>query len=368
MRPHNTKLGLLALAVSSTASAASSVSECLHTRTSELAALSACGDAGSLNYCISHLPVSQFTSSDDSLLTADLERCFFSAGCTPQEASIEAFWTLRRCDSNPRSGSDLRRRQGGVGDGIAANAGLAGPGAIIAARDPAPAPTPAPIPQAATTTAAAAAANSSPATCFTETQVSVTVCPVQSTGTSSGQQLSCYPTTAPSSVCAAGLICKADPEGNPSCMYAQTSFGVAGTVIAIFFAVAITVSIVSICFLCCRERRSQKKLERAAEAAKIAKDAKLAAAAAKKPSSSVTGAAGAGGMTENQPLMPAPPAKDLPPMIPQQYQGSGTGHEAPAEGHGGQGVQFQQQPLYDDYYGNGSNGQPNPFQDPHPLR
>ncbi|KAJ4300608.1 hypothetical protein N0V88_003292 [Collariella sp. IMI 366227] len=111
-----------------------------------------------------------------------------------------------------------------------------------------------------------------PLPCFTDTTTEITHCPIQTTGPSSGKKLSCYPTAMTSAKCREGLICQADVQGNPSCMYKHSGLGVDGIVIAIVFAAAVAISIVAICFMCCRERREHKKIERAAEAAKIAKE------------------------------------------------------------------------------------------------
>jgi len=121
-------------------------------------------------------------------------------------------------------------------------------------------------------------AQKSPATCFTTTSVTVTDCPT--TNGPDGKRPSCSDKVVPSAVCAAGLICRTDRDGNPSCMYEQ-GMGLAGIIIAIVLGSAVGISVASICFFCIKEKRVQKKLVRAAEAAKMAMEAKTSARAAR---------------------------------------------------------------------------------------
>ncbi|KAK0641503.1 hypothetical protein B0T16DRAFT_297696, partial [Cercophora newfieldiana] len=234
--------------------------ECLHTRSQELAAAASCGDEGSLNYCFSHL-VSTDSATPVEQLTSELESCFVSAGCTNAESQIMALWTLQRCNEAP---SDLRRRRDGAIP-LPREAG-AMPGITMVA-----------VRQANDEPTTAAPAPTSTLTCFTETTIEITSCPVQTTGAGAGKKLSCFPTQVPSSVCADNLICQIDNQGNPSCMIKQSKLPLEGIIIAIVFASFIAVSVISICFFCCRERRQQSRLLRAAEAAKIAQEAKTQA-------------------------------------------------------------------------------------------
>ncbi|KAK5658243.1 hypothetical protein OQA88_2218 [Cercophora sp. LCS_1] len=313
--------------------------ECVHTRSEELAARASCGDEGSLNYCFSHL-VSLNPNTADEQLASELERCFQNAGCTDAESQIEALWTLQRCDSEP---TDLRRRRPEAAMPIAREASPLGGGITIVAARQATTNPPAGTQPAPTT---AAPANRSPSPCFTETTVDITSCPTQSTGPDAGKKLPCFPTQIPSQVCAAGLICQMDNQGNPSCMFKESGLGLAGTIIAIFFASAVAISVVSVCFFCCRERRVQNRLIRAAEAAKIAQEAKTQAAVnAKKVGNDGPG-------LDRQPLMSQPASEDLPPL-PQMQSQYGSG--------GYQGGAAQD-------YNSGGHGQ-NPFVDSgHPLR
>ncbi|KAK0627284.1 hypothetical protein B0T14DRAFT_423150 [Immersiella caudata] len=312
--------------LASAASPNNNAPECLHNRSQELAALASCGDEGSINYCFTHL-VSSDSSTPVEQLASELESCFVSAGCTNAESQIEALWTLQRCNDDP---SELRRRRNG---------------AIPLPREAAPMPgiTMVAARQADNNPTTTAAIPTSTLTCFTETSVEITSCPVQTTGGDSGKKLSCFPTVVPSSVCADGLICQVDGQGNPSCMVKQSKLPLEGIIIAIVFASFIAVSVISICFFCCRERRQQNRLIRAAEAAKIAQEAKTQAMidAKKSASRSVSG-----GGADRTPLMSQPAGEDLP-ALQQQYGGG-----------------YQQAPNTD--YDNG-HGQ-NPFTDSHPMR
>ncbi|KAK0715612.1 hypothetical protein B0H67DRAFT_554104 [Lasiosphaeris hirsuta] len=317
------------------ASASPNRTECLQTRSRELAASASCGNEGSLNYCFSHLSSESATAPE--LLTAELERCFVSAGCTPAESQIEAFWTLQLCDGaiNP----DLRRRrtyqdpEGAIPLPRAAGITLA----------PRQDTTAAPAPDA-TTPPSPTTKPASPSPCFTETLVSINSCPLQETGPDAGKRLPCFPTVAPSSVCVEDLICQIDGQGNPSCMYRQSQPGLAGIIIAIFFASAVFISVCSICFFCCREQRVQRRLTRAAEAAKIAADAKTQALVAAKRGNTSPDAA------DRQPLMADAPAV---PGLPRGYAAGGYRDQG-ADGF--QRGQQQQNPFVDDE------------RDAHPLR
>lgn len=314
-----------ALLLRSTAvSATSSAPECLNTHSLALAELASCGDVGSLNHCFSNQVALDATTAPEQL-TSELERCFQNAGCTHAESQIEALWTLQRCSTGHLSpedpSSDLRRRRTGaipLPRGPAPIPGIT----IIAARQDTP-PTP--------TTAGPAANPAVPSPCFIETDISITSCPIQSTGASSGKKLPCFPTTVPSEVCAPKLICQIDSRGNPSCMVRQSSLGLAGTIIAIFFAAAVAVSVFTVCFLCCRERKSQRRLMRAAEAAKIAQEAKTQAMlSAKRNAASVADDVA----LDRQPLMGQQQqggGHQLPPM-PSQYAGA-TGYGGGAQGN-----------------------------------
>lgn len=315
-------LSLAALLLRSTAvSATSSAPECLNTHSLALAERASCGDVGSLNHCFSNQVALDATTAPEQL-TSELERCFQNAGCTHAESQIEALWTLQRCSTGHLTpedpSSDLRRRRTGAIPLPRGPAPIPGITIIAARQDNPPTPTTAP------------AANPAVSPCFIETDISITSCPIQSTGANSGKKLPCFPTTVPSEVCAPKLICQIDSRGNPSCMVRQSSLGLAGTIIAIFFAAAVAVSVFTVCFLCCRERKSQRRLMRAAEAAKIAQEAKTQAMlSAKRNAASVADDVA----LDRQPLMGQQQQHQLPPM-PSQYAGGGsTGYGGGAQGN-----------------------------------
>ena len=319
----DTILASLVLASATLASAGSW--ECLHTRSRELAIAASCGDEGSLSACFSHLPA----SNQPEALSSDLERCFVSAGCTPTEAHVEAFWAVKHCDV--ASSSDLRRHRRQPDDD-AANILLA-KDPLVAARNPLAAAGPAITAmrprQDTAATVTTTASQTSPSPCFTDTSTDVSTCT-----TLDGGSKTCFlaPTTA--AKCRDGLICQFDMQGNPSCMYKHSSLDVGGIIIASVFAAAVVAAVIGICFMCCRERREHRRIDRAAEAARIAKEAKSqATAAAKRPGVSVTGGIGGGGgaSVEGQPLMYQGEPQG---QQPQQYYAQ-QGQQQPPSGYGG---------------------------------
>jgi hypothetical protein len=327
---------LPSLLLASAAIASAGRLECFRTRSRELASAASCGDAGSLSDCFSNLPL----STPPEALVQELERCFVSAGCTSAESKIEGAWVMRRCDAGS---PDLRRarHQPDSDDPllVAAKDPQLGP------RDALPAMTAMVLPRQTTAGAATATGSNtltSPSPCFTDSTTSTTTCPVQTTGPDAGKRLACSTIVITSAVCREGLICKSDSEGNPSCMYKQSALGVDGIIIAVVFAGALFVGLLSVCILCCRERAEHQRLERAAEAARIAKEAKAqATAAAKRPGLSVTGPVSSPAV-EGQPLM---------------YQGGGDAPSSPSA----QQMSFAQQPYQ--LQSQQGYGAPNPFAD-----
>ncbi|KAK4146573.1 uncharacterized protein C8A04DRAFT_9595 [Dichotomopilus funicola] len=285
--------------------------ECLHTRSLELASYAACGDEGSLNYCFSHLPL---TTQSDSL-SGELERCFVSAGCTVDESRIEAVQVFQRCDTTSAVPADLRRGRRQFGSEDSSDNGSDQPDkgakepfhallARVTAAMQLPRETPGVVSLAARQdTATTTGRPASPSPCFTDTTTEFTSCPTQSTGTDAGKKLSCFLAVMATPRCRDGVICKSDAQGNPSCMWKNSSLGLDGIIISAIFAGAIAVSIIAICFMCCRERSEHRRIERAAEAARIAKEAKTqATVAGKRAGQSVTGGV-SGPAVEGQPLM-----------------------------------------------------------------
>jgi hypothetical protein len=314
--PHSrSAAGLFAIILSSSAIFAdaatpSSRAECVRDRSRELAQLAACGHEGSLNYCFSNLP--------EFFLQTDLETCFQNAGCTLDESSIEAFWTLRRCET-PENLGDLRRRQNNRP--AATPQDDPDPNAPATTQQPAKQTTQAKNTQPATTQKAAttqkpaqttqaaqqqttsqpsedvvivtqtvgttsadaqsAGTTNTRLTCIITTTQDITTCPLQSTGPRSGREtLSCFPTQISFPTCSPGLFCSSDPQGGPTCMKLNNTLDTGGVIIALFFAIAITAAIGMITFLCCKEKAQQRKLAAKAEAAAIAKAAAVGAGAA----------------------------------------------------------------------------------------
>lgn len=330
-------LVLLSASRSTCATPAAGQIECVRTRSWELATRADCGDNGSLHYCFGTL--STFFNS------ADLQSCFVNAGCTPDEAQIEATWVLRTCGTDMTLQSDLRRRQAGS-EPDAKPAARAEPTTTAAPKTtkgsdgdakttttpaketptPTTTPTPSPSPSAESdqgpsssnpdvvvvtetttgdTSLGTYSSTSTPLVCFTTTLVTQTVCPTQSTGAAAGASLSCYPTEVPVQTCAAGLLCMTDNSGNASCMRPVNDFGTSGTIVALLFAIAIAGASASMIFFACRERSVQRRLRAQAEAAAIARDAKRAQQG-KRPSvgvRSVSGQSAASG--DRVPLMQA---------------------------------------------------------------
>jgi hypothetical protein len=280
---------------------ASRTAECLKEESLKLAELSACGHKGSINYCLSNLiPI---VVERSSTLLGHIEDCLANAGCSPAEAQIEAYWTLKRCDSP----DELRKRQlGKTTTTPAANTQTqkTTPNAK-ATTTPKPAPATTTTSQDTETTddtqtsstssdsgpstvivtasdtpstinAGVTHTNIPPSDCFTTSMMSVTVCPIESTGVSSGKQMSCFPTTEPTAVCAKGLVCHYDAAGNPSCMVANNTVGISGIIVAIVFGSAVVGAFSFMIFFCLRERAQHRRLTAAAEAAAIARDAKNA--------------------------------------------------------------------------------------------
>ncbi|CAK7235537.1 hypothetical protein SCUCBS95973_009302 [Sporothrix curviconia] len=303
--------GVASASASSSSSSSSSsldLAECLNTKAATLAGLAACGHAGSIEYCLANrLP------KESSLCSAEvLAQCFVNAGCQPDEALIEAAWTIKRCEAKDGELDELRRRK---------------PVAAAAADNKGPVSTPA---LAATPVLALRADSTYSSTstaslvCLTTTTISTTVCPVQSTGANAGKTtLSCFSTTALLPTCAAGLMCDTDnSSGETTCMKKQNDPGAAGIVIAIVFASGIVIAITTMCFFCCRERRQHARMAKAAEAAAIARQAAIDS---KRPSAAVrnvTGGVSSGSNPDAQPLMGAQPMPPQHQYLPPQSSSS----------------------------------------------
>ncbi|KAK3955138.1 hypothetical protein QBC32DRAFT_206098 [Pseudoneurospora amorphoporcata] len=260
--------------------------ECLRTRSHELAAIAACGDEGALNHYFSTFPTD--LSTGDAKFLKTLTKCYIDSGCNEEETPGQIVAAAKRCSAPaPHEHHQLGQRSLNEKDAFY-NHRLRIP--VVPAQPVAvarAAVTPAPFdPDVVLMMSKITAAPILPRADETaETRPSdkeVQSCPIQSTGTSSGKKLPCFPTSVPVDVCVEGLICRNENGQGISCMYKQSGLDTAGIVMAIYFAATIALSICGLCFFCCRERRTIKKLERAAEAAKIAKEAKTSAMVANK--------------------------------------------------------------------------------------
>lgn len=222
-------------------------SACVRSGADDLAAAAACGDKGALKYCFEHAP--QYIEA------GDLERCFHDSGCTSAEAAIEAAFILHNCDV-AKSVAELRRR---------GPEPLAAMTLLDARQD---------TTTAATATATTTAANGgfTPSIqCSTETTISTSSCPIQSTGTASGRTITCYPSTATTSVCASENICMKDSQGIDTCMRRDDSLDTGEIIVTIILGVCFAAGLATLVFLCCRDKRAERKLRARAEAAAIAK-------------------------------------------------------------------------------------------------
>ncbi|KAI1774960.1 hypothetical protein F4818DRAFT_57012 [Hypoxylon cercidicola] len=235
----STLLPLLLLPTSLGASAADR-SACVRSGADDLAAAAACGDKGALKYCFEH--AAQYVEA------GDLERCFHGSGCTSAEAAIEAAFILHNCDS-VKSVAELRRR---------------GP-------EPVAAETQVQARQDTTTTTAAKGGFTPSIQCSTETTIPTSSCPVQSTGTASGRTITCFPSTATTSVCAAANICMKDSQGIDTCMLRSDKLDTGEIIVTIILAVCFATGFATLVFLCCRDKRAVRKMRARAEAAAIAK-------------------------------------------------------------------------------------------------
>ncbi|KAL1893577.1 hypothetical protein Sste5346_006408 [Sporothrix stenoceras] len=309
-------LALLGATASATAPAAPAkapldLAECLNTHAAELAKFAACGHVGSIEYCIEN----RLPKSSAEISAETLAQCFVNAGCQPDEALIEATWTIQRCGRPmadayaPKhavaAAAELRRRKPN-NNAVPAPTPTEKDDAKFLAATPL-------LPRADSTFSGTI---TSTLVCLTTTTVSTTVCPVQSTGANAGKTtLSCYSTIALFPTCAAGLMCDTDDTlGETTCMKKENNPGAAGIVIAIVFASGVVIAVATMCFFCCRERRTHARMAKAAEAAAIARQAAIDS---KRPSAGVrnmSASAQGGGQNaaDSQPLMP-PQHQYLPP-------------------------------------------------------
>ncbi|EPE09084.1 hypothetical protein F503_06860 [Ophiostoma piceae UAMH 11346] len=324
MRANSPARLAVALFLGVAAAAPFELAECLSSKAAKLASFAACGHAGSIEYCLANrLP------ADSQLCTPDvLAQCFINAGCQPDEARIEAVWTIKRCEHGVEE-NELRRRSPAPAPADADTSSEKTATAKTTASEKTTttakttsteattAETTATTASAETTASAASTATSTATTptstkvnsytgtttsslvCETTTTITTKTCPTQSTGTASGKQMSCFSTQQSYPTCAAGLLCTTSDSGVTNCMKKQGA-DAAGIVIAIVFGAALVIAVATLCFFCCRDRRQDARLTKAAEAAAIARQAVIdskKARAATAPAISVSASA------DSQPLM-----------------------------------------------------------------
>jgi hypothetical protein len=236
MRPSTSSSSLLLLIASLSSSAhAISTTECLVDNSLDLAEHSDCGNHGVVNYCLS-----QLVSSDP----ADVSSCFVDAGCSAEEAAIEARYTIDRCAELIQAG-ELRRRYRPVFER-----------------------------QAATTTFASATQTGDTFTgsdvCYTTSTVSTSSCPL-TTGNKGVQTLTCFPTEVAKSACSPGKTCTMDSSGQDICMNLQNVPSTSGIIVGIVLASVCVIGFCALTFLCIRDRREQKRVNAKAEATALAR-------------------------------------------------------------------------------------------------
>ncbi|KAJ6445450.1 srpk [Purpureocillium lavendulum] len=123
----------------------------------------------------------------------------------------------------------------------------------------------------ATTTAAAGTTNLLQGTlCFTTSTTTTTSCPLTTSGKHVLTQ-TCFPTAVPASECKKDLMCTIDSNNEDICMHRRDALDIGGIIIAIVFAVLITLGLGTLTFLCCKDRREQKRLAAKAEAVALAR-------------------------------------------------------------------------------------------------
>ncbi|KAI9158893.1 hypothetical protein HJFPF1_06895 [Paramyrothecium foliicola] len=230
--------------------------ECISSNAVGLAAFSACGQHDSLTRCLANLPAHS---------VHDVQACFVDAGCSNDEALVEARYTLDRCDEWARAG-ELRKRYRAFAAPLPAR--TASPNPAADGTSPNPRATAAAVPLHFLF----GRQNPSSTDCFVTSTVDTTSCDLQ---TSKGiiHTLSCSDAKAVLSECAPGLTCTMDRQGNDVCMELQDALDTAGIIITVIFGSALLLGIGSLTFLCCKDRKLQKRLAAKAEATALARAA-----------------------------------------------------------------------------------------------
>ena len=244
MRSASTSLILL---LASGVSAAVPKPECLVHHSADLARYSECGHHESLNNCLSRL---------QSFSQNDVEACYVNAGCPPEKAGIEVQSAFDRCADVSRSG-ELRKRARGKLDHAQAPQTTAPPVMLRAVDE---------------NFLFGREGKTGSLECKKTSTVSTTTCPVE-TNDGKVKTGDCVPTTITEAECAPGLLCDIDSSGQDICMELHNSLDIGGMIIAIVFAVAVTVGIGTLTFLCIKDGREQKRLAAKAEATALARAA-----------------------------------------------------------------------------------------------
>lgn len=258
--------------------------ECSMAYRHTIAADISCGSQDAVTRCLSDL------AEDQDLL----QNCLVSAGCTLQDAKVEAARAAQRCKTNSESeGSNVELRH------LRGRPGLRTIREVVEVRAAQNDDESTTLSTSATrdaTTAAPSTTNTwvmvqhlkgttyTTVTCMTPTTVATKACSY----INDADDTACVSTTAVIPTCLPGMKCSFS-QSNGSVKCATTGgMGVGGIIVGSVLGVGAAVSISILCFMCCRERSKQKKDRRAAEAqAALAK-----AAEAKRAPRAVTGMGG----------------------------------------------------------------------------
>lgn len=273
---HGFQAVFLAASLAST-TVAEPLEECSLAYRHNIAADIACGAQDAVTRCLSDL------AEDQGLL----QNCLVSAGCTLQDAKVEADRAARRCKTNSDSeGSNIELRQ------LRGRHGLRTIREVVEVRaaqnkdeKDSEKTTLATLAIRDTTTAEPTSTNTwvmvqhlkgttyTTVTCMTPTTVATSACSF----INDAEETTCVATTAVIPSCVPGMKCGfSQTSGSVRCA-TTGGMGVGGIIVGSVLGVAAAVAIITLCSMCCRERNKQKKDRRAAEA-----QAALAAAAAAK--------------------------------------------------------------------------------------
>ncbi|RYO77121.1 hypothetical protein DL766_005721 [Monosporascus sp. MC13-8B] len=220
--------------------------ECVHARGEAFAEAAACGDKGSLRNC--------FDTSPSYVPQDLLERCFERAGCTPEEAVIEAGFIVKQCDDGEKRGPEAELRRRSFPTSMPATMTMP----LVVGRQDA-------------TTAAPPLQFQPAIQCSSNIVITTQSCPVQSTGTASGQRLDCFDAPSTTQVCKAENICMKDKTGVDICMKREDAITGSALVFTIILAIVFAGGFATLIALCVRDKRTEKRLAAQKEAAAIAK-------------------------------------------------------------------------------------------------